>query len=764
MINKKIRSTIFFLAVSILFIFSHSVFCAVPVPDGPYTIAATVVPVDETNRSRSGDEVYIASFEYNESWRGYLKKYELACFDTDDGIEKCDSEWAAGELLKESMPGPHSMDVPILENADKYHEFRNIYTYRGKSGGTLDAFNRTNIKTGDLGLEVGDVGTRDKVINYMYGYTYNTDSEGTPQKKRDWILGDIIHSEPEIIDYFDSDGDLTHRYIAVGSNDGMLHFFASSTGEEVFAFIPEDLLTELNDMINSGTHKYMVDGSPNLFSSGTSDEKILIFGERRGGRSYWALDITNPDPEKWTVKWHISGGSGGISTPVTKQINELGYTWSKPYFTKIKTGTDSYEQVAIFSGGYDEIEDGFPEALGASESYTDTVGGTPSVYDKYNPGTDNYGRGIFVRKISDGSELFSVIYSPTTDKLIGNEQTSTDMKYCFPADISILPFSESNLLMYAADIYGQIWKIKYDYYADTTNPFDSNLSTRWTVKRIFASNPGSSLDSGIGAALILPFTDSDPDTPTLDDTDQGRKTFYSPEVSYFGNKWTRNPVLYFGTGDRAHPGYTMISNRFYTVEDTDSLIDETNLLNLTCNELDVNADTDNDGAASDAAEDASIRNDLKSLFYNKKVNGFYRILDEQGNCKDGLSVDHTGEDILSQPILFASIVYFTSYQPPFPGNPSGNVFVYALDYSFGTSVLNYYDSDDPDDYDMGTIEDTFFKISDSSISSGVKIISRDGNAAGFISAGGKVSGVAEGQSMEIPEPSGGVTQMLWEVE
>jgi hypothetical protein len=99
------------------------------------------------------------------------------------------------------------------------------------------------------------------------------------------------------------------------------------------------------------------------------------------------------------------------------------------------------------------------------------------------------------------------------------------------------------------------------------------------------------------------------------------------------------PVLYFGTGDRAHPRYAMISNRFYAVADTDSLVHENELLNLTCNELDNDSDTDNDGAINDKQDDDALRNDLKMLFNDKKVKGFYRIMDRQGECKDDLNTD-----------------------------------------------------------------------------------------------------------------------------
>ena len=779
------------------------------------------VSVDSVNGTQNGDAIYFTFFRPMDSiqWQGNLKKYGLKYLERAECTDRKNPEWTivdkngdiavdcsgaflegsvsywsdtsdggfldkggVGQILLDSL-----IDISPLITVNQYHSIRNINTYLGSSTGYIVNFNRDNINKDTLG--VGDDATRDKIINYMYGYSYDADSDGRPVAKRDWVLGDIIHSEPEIIEYFNpSTGDLQYRFIAVGSNDGMLHVFTDSPifvkgkeyfpGNEVFAFIPADLLTALNSMAGSSAqHPHMVDGSPSLFRADTTDisgysHKTLLFGERRGGRSYWALDVTNPDPSTWTVKWHIAGGKESLKTPLTQQIDELGFTWNKPFFTEIKISEFQIKNIMIFAGGYDlPREDGFPEAFidvnnngawDAGEAHAATVGGTEG-YNIYNPDMDEMGRGIFVVDLDDGSLLFKAVFDEGVEKKTGAAQTYSEMKYCFPADISVIPFSESNLLMYAADIYGQIWKIKYEYYADTIHPYDSDLSSRWNVKRIFTSNPGSDLSPGIGAGLVQPFTDYDSDTPGRDYSDQGRKVFYSPDISFFGNKWTNRPVIYFGTGDRAHPRYTMVSNRFYAVEDTDSLMDETDLLNLTCNELDDDADADNDGDADDETDDA-VREDLNSLFANKKVNGFYRIMDEQGNCKDS-STDHKGEHILSQPTLFNSIIYFTSYQPVLddPSNPTGNVFVYALDHSFGTSRLNY-DVDDTDEYDPKILEDTYLKTSDSPISSGVQVITKGGDVSGLINTGGKTVGVAEDRGMDIPGPSGGITQMLWEIE
>ncbi len=836
---KKVRSVILCISVSILYTLSHYGFSSaqspenasaypgdiqIYIPDTPTSEAfnkmlekgvsyiSPVISHNENNNTQSGDAVYMVFFKPMDKgqWRGNLKKYGLSHLERKECPGRVDPEWTivdknddiavdcdgayiegsisywsigpdgdniekggAGERLLKSVPEPDAYPDP-----DDYYSFRNIYT--AASDGSVIPLK--SVSNAELNADTDT--KRQKILNYMYGYTYESEERsgvpGFPVAKRGWILGDIIHSRPEIIDYNDqATGKLRYRYIAVGANDGMLHVFtdspvffngkAYSPGDEIFAFVPRDLLPKLDGLAGSSSHIYMVDGSPGLFHLNIEEEsgyleKTLVFGEGRGGKSYWALDVSSSDPSSWSVKWHISGGSEGIATPVTRQINELGYTWNKPFFTNIRIAGSGTKNIMIFAGGYDPLEDGFPEAFSdsnnngkwdAAESHTVADGGTAG-YDRYNPGTDLTGRGIFVVDMDDGSVLFNAVYGEGIEKKTGVSQVYNDMKYCFPADISIIPFSEKHLLMYAADIYGQIWKIVYDYDEDKINSYENELSTRWKVKRIFASNPGSSLAPGIGSGLAAPFTDSEPDTPSFDNSDQGRKTFYSPDISFTGNEWTNRPVLYFGTGDRAHPRFAMISNRFYAFADTDSLIYETDLLNLTCNELD--ADANNDG-------DESVRNELKNLFYDNKVKGFYRVMDKQGDCKDGIYTDHTGEHILSQPRLFAGIIYFTSYQPVFsdPSNPAGNIYIYALDYSFGISVFNN-PTNDKDDNVIKTLEDTYYRMTGNAIPSGIEILTKGGHVSGLTSTGDKLSGIAEQQSTNIPAPPGGVSQMLWEVE
>ena len=128
------------------------------------------------------------------------------------------------------------------------------------------------------------------------------------------------------------------RVLLVGANDGMLHAFDSGTpdtthpdltgsfpysfgtGEELWAFVPPDLLPRLAALVDG--HQYMVDGSVMVrdiwvdgsgAASGKDGKKqkdefhtIAVVGRRSGGTQYSALDVT--DPTIPTLLWSFPQG------------------------------------------------------------------------------------------------------------------------------------------------------------------------------------------------------------------------------------------------------------------------------------------------------------------------------------------------------------------------------------------------------------------------------------------------------------------------
>jgi type IV pilus assembly protein PilY1 len=777
------------------------------------SFTAPVVSVDAKNKIQNGEDLYMGLFLPLDAgyWPGNLRKFKLGdrsklrpdlwqiydagtssendanhatdrygqFYDNTDGFwggEDDDNDENTPDMLQIREDGVGEV---LTERVEKNFDDANYYSQRNIKtliGGNLVAFNRDNVSPLDLGLANPDTAdaavTRDKIINWIYGYTFDADATtGTPLAARDWALGAIVHSRPVVIDYLDS-SDLSvvdTRYIAIGSDDGMIHIFKDTginendltdhDGTEVFAFVPTEILPQLQQLEDPNLHISLVDGLIKIFRV-DGQPKYLFCGLRRGGRSYIRIDISDSDPATWTVD-EISSNT----------ISELGQTWSDVILSRVRTGPASYTNVAIFSGGYDDEEDNYPEPFNDED-----LNGTPyadngnldvgewksnndeqdingnNLYDISNPSANSMGRGIFVVDIDSTPPalLFSVKYDAASNSPALNTasnvtaQTRTDMPYCFPATPSVVSLPEINettglregsilKVIYAPDIYGNMFRITYDYAEDTK---------LWQVKKLFSANPGSSSDSG----ELLQGAN----------TDSGRKVFYGPAVSWRGtgrfftpsNYYYSNVTfagtldiasLFFGTGDRVHPTYQIVRNRMYALYDdipvsasssTSGDIDvhsapytENNLLNITCDELGINTtQVSGDTYTYKTALETLLRDDVTNPDISAPMEiddggngendakGWYIILEDQGNstycshCDYAGTVDdteggrdyHVGEKILSKVDLFAGNIYFYSYQPAFddPCAPEGNAFFYALNYLNGSAALNLNDSND----------------------------------------------------------------------
>jgi len=185
---------------------------------------------------------------------------------------------------------------------------------------------------------------------------------------REWIFGDALHSRPLPINYGSiggfSDPDNPAIYLAVGTNDGMLRMIRNTTaggaenGQEVWAFMPRAAMAAQKVLRANGVgtkHPYTMDGAPVTFMqdvnqdgsivSSDGDRVYLYIGMRRGGKAYYAFDITNP--ESPSLMWTIDK-SGDFS--------ELGYTFSNPRVGLIPT-VGGPKAVVMFAGGYDTNKD-----------------------------------------------------------------------------------------------------------------------------------------------------------------------------------------------------------------------------------------------------------------------------------------------------------------------------------------------------------------------------------------------------------------------
>jgi type IV pilus assembly protein PilY1 len=328
---------------------------------------------------------------------------------------------------------------------------RNLFTNLGDSDLTSEtnAFSTSNeeLTPEVLGLGPKDQLERDRVIQYVQGYDpYTKTKESTTLKKRRWILGSVVHSRPLVIHYGNG-----KAVIFAGANDGMLHAFEDATGEELWGFIPSEFLSRLKDLPRGNGLKYYVDGSPKAYI--TESKKIVIFGLRRGGSHYYALDVT--DPERPRFLWKIG--------PETPGYSEMGQSWSTPHIGKIRFGT-SEKVVCFIGGGYDENQD-----------------------KKTVTTDDKRGRAIYVVDVQTGDQLWRWDYN-----------RDSNMRYSIPSDISRVDTNGDGYTdrLYVGDMGGRIWR--FDIGDSDTNAWSGKVFFNASIngkKKIFYP-PDVTLEKG----------------------------------------------------------------------------------------------------------------------------------------------------------------------------------------------------------------------------------------------------------------------------
>ena len=163
----------------------------------------------------------------------------------------------------------------------------------------------------------------------------------------------------------------------VGANDGMLHAFYApknidanwaDRGKEAWAVIPSTVapnLFKLADVAYGSSHIYFVDGSPvtgdvDTAGNGTAWKTILVGGLNKGGRAFYAMDITDPSsPPK--ALWEFKGvcGAGGSPVGQTSDCN-LGLSFGRPVITKMAPtlAYPSGRWVVLLSSGYNNVSPG----------------------------------------------------------------------------------------------------------------------------------------------------------------------------------------------------------------------------------------------------------------------------------------------------------------------------------------------------------------------------------------------------------------------
>jgi type IV pilus assembly protein PilY1 len=246
-----------------------------------------------------------------------------------------------------------------LESVD--WDDRNIITSNAAGSGLAFRWGDTNDATPDglTNAMKATFGGQQRLLEYLRGDNSceadNTTGCVLDYRVRSSKLGDFINSEP----YYFKSSNLGINWVFTGANDGMLHVFNSSTGDELFAFIPYTVfgnLKELSDPGYNDIHKFYVDGY--VTAKNLGDATILVGGLGKGGKGFYALDIdaaatavaTN-DVEgsaQSIVKWEYNALTQAADPAI---VANLGYSFSRPQI--VKSNDPSAAWLLVFGNGYD---------------------------------------------------------------------------------------------------------------------------------------------------------------------------------------------------------------------------------------------------------------------------------------------------------------------------------------------------------------------------------------------------------------------------
>lgn len=636
------------------------------------SLTSASVAANNFDRTETLNSVYYAMFdpENGPRWQGNLKKYKVidgvqvgANKVDDKHVPALDEDTGHFSTTVQSFWSP-SVDGNLVAKggvaswfATKNVADRKVYS---DIDGALALLN-TAALTGneqafadDLGIPLADV---TDYFNWNLGMDVDDeDKDDSITDMRADVFGDPLHSKPLVVNYG------TSIRIVIGTNAGALHMFedAGNTVSEKWAFMPKELfpnIVGLRDNFSSASKIYGVDGQitsyvndkdgDGLIETDDGDTVWIFFGLRRGGDSYYALDISSPDSP--SLMWHIKGGS--------TDFEELGQTWSQPKvgFSKLNISEKVASPVLFFGGGYDPNK------------------------DSDNAGTiDTKGRSVYMVDAKTGALKWSMAPSGADTTFAGTDS--------IPSSIGLLDSNGNGLVdrLYTGDTGGNVWRVDMpgddpDYFSvfqlaslgGDTNATDRRFFYEPSIVRTF-----------IAETLETEVTDKDDVTTTI--TVHQEKPY---------------DAILIGSGDRSNPLGIDTADSFFMIKDeniktqtfsatttpptTPTLITKANLFDFTTDRF--------------AATMTSQAREVLELEVSAQSGWF-------------IDFTQTGEKSTSAAIVINGIAYYTSFTPPeFSAAlvdckpPTGKGWLYAVDLALGTKRYNWLSEDSDNRSDRITL-------------------------------------------------------------
>ena len=499
--------------------------------DRDISFTAPAIAVNAYNRTQHLNDLYVSVFRAADEvhWPGNLKKYtvtdgEIQDANGNNAVDPDTGYFADGSRnFWNRTIGSDGANVLVggAANVLPNPAYRKLYTNISTGALTLptNAISVANIGSftqADFGLAgKPEEPNLEALISWMRGVDVK-DEDNDPDTGIRYAMGDTLHSQPAAVVYGAYAG--TQDVVVFNAtNDGYLHAIDASSGEELWSFVPKELLVNMADLYaneNVDYKNYGIDGDvvpvvkdkngDGIIQPG-DDFVYLVFGMRRGGDNYYMIDVTDRNAPK--LRW-------------IRTFPELGQSWSAPVVARVKANsqdvTSQDDAVLILGGGYDTTHDSKAHPTGA----------------------DLEGSAIFMLDLETGEPIWRA--GPD----VNADLTVDKMVRAFPSRVSVADLNGDSYAdrMYAVDVSGQVWR--------------------------FDIHNGEAADKLVTGGVIAQLGAEGLKTPSAGDT---RRFYSEPDIAMFKDARLdrRFLAINIGSGYRAHPLDNSATDRFYSLRDPD---------------------------------------------------------------------------------------------------------------------------------------------------------------------------------------------------
>ena len=334
-------------------------------------------------------------------------------------------------------------------------------------------------------------------------------------------------------------------YILFGTTQGLLHVVDADSGEEKFSFLPKEMLEKQYELLKAGAGSWnkgkaglyygidgewtahtvyvskndgtlTVDGVIRDVAGSNSSEKENLKGKqwvygglRMGGRSYYALDLTDLDNSvaKPKVKFHIDPASSSVkrltydkdgkpqlSEKVYDALANMGQSWSKPKLDYVNWKGER-KLVMFVGGGYDAggpegdgiYENGVRSGYGGYEYHDYKQAQVSCATGNLRCSTGSRGSGVYMFDANNGDLLW---YADSTNGENGIDHVKNeDLKYSVVSEIKTIDRNNDGVVdhIYFGDLAGQAFRVDFKNAGGST--FDSQVTKILNLHKTDGKSP-----------------------------------------------------------------------------------------------------------------------------------------------------------------------------------------------------------------------------------------------------------------------------------